>query len=140
MTQRAVYRKVTGNQYEESTTPYFSGDTPFRYYDPEAEEAQIQADKLLAEKQALLDQIPQIQYKVCAKNSDLWAIKFQDSEFDDDLTAQEKQDNKDFNKKVIKWRKKVRQQNNGITTANTKEEIQARLTRLDELEASYPNV
>lgn len=97
-------------------------------------------DELLSEKQSLISSISPLQQQIMGKHSDVWAIKFQDSEYDDDLTAQQKQDNKTFNKKVITWRKTVRAQNNGITTANTKEEIQARIDRLNALEASYPEV
>lgn len=130
------YRIQTTTGYEETLIQPTSGTYETVEFDPNGGEAQ----RLLAEKQSLLNQIPQLQYKICANKSDLWAIKFQDSEYDDDLTAQQKQDNKAFNKKVITWRKTVRAQNNNITTANTKEEIQARIDRLNALEASYPEV
>lgn len=136
MTQIPVYQIVNGNQLIEVLEPPYQGATPVRYYDPN----EVEAQRLLAEKQYLLDSIPTTQQRIMGKHSDVWAIKFQDSEYDDDLTAQQKQDNKAFNKKVITWRKTVRAQNNNITTANTKEEIQARLDRLAELEQSYPEI
>lgn len=140
MTQRPIYAKTTENVYQESLTPFFVGDTPVRYDDPEAEEAKRQADKLLAEKQSLIDTIKPLQNKVMNKNSDVWAIKSQDSENDDELTTEEKEANTAFNKKVIKWRKKVRKQNNNITTDNTLTEIQARIDMLNALDASFPEI
>lgn len=132
--------------YPVTLTDKPTGDIVVTGFYIDAEHAQVweyrgkTAQELLAEKQALLDQIEKRQYEICSKKSDLWAIKFQDSEYDDDLTAQQKQANKALNKRIIAWRKSVRAQNNGITTDNTKEEIQARLDNLTALEASYPEI
>lgn len=97
-------------------------------------------ERIIAEKQSLLNSIKPLQTKVMTKNSDVWVIKFQDSENDDELTTEEKKTNKDLNKKVIKWRKKVRRQNNNITIDNTLEEIQARIDRINELDNLFPEI
>ncbi len=115
--------------------------TPTADYQTRLDEiAQRENEALTSRKQFLLDSIEPLQQRVFSKNSDVWTIKFQDSENDDDLTDEEKKANKDLNKKVIKWRKKVRQQNNNITIDNTLEEIQARIDRINELDEIFPEI
>lgn len=124
-----AYRKYNSKGYveytEEPEQPYTIVEV-----DDGAEEMELQ------EKQKLLDHIQSRQQQLLSR-WDAFASKTWAAEL---FNKANKQTLKEQARVIDPWSDAIRLQNNDISVSNTLAEIQARLTRLDELEASYPNV